>query len=94
MIQSFSLRWLSLNYGVTAACLSQDNNLLLATGARIMEVKINQEGNITNQRYNTGEMSSRLLDPVVMMVQSGAMSMVAITRFLTFYDRGGALKCF
>ena len=75
---------------MTAACLSQDNNLLLATGARIIEVKINQEGNITNQRYNTGEMSSRLLDPVVMMVQSGAMNMVAITRFLTLYDRGWA----
>ena len=68
---------------MTAVCLSQDNHLLLATGARIMEVKINQEGNITNQRYNTGEMSSRLLDPVVMMVQSGAMNMVALTRFLT-----------
>ena len=37
------MRWLPLHHGVTTACLSRDNHLLLAGGARVQEVRLEQE---------------------------------------------------
>ena len=34
---------MSLSHGVTAACLSRDNHLLLAVGTRIQEVRLVEE---------------------------------------------------
>ena len=93
--RSLLLRWLPLHHGVTAACLSRDNHLLLAGVTRIQEVRLEQEedkvimhnrGYGWNNRWDKRQMrqldlgDKQMLDPVVNMRETGSMDVVAKTR--------------
>ena len=74
------VRWVSLNHGVTAACLSRDNHLLLASGARIQEVHLLPgEAQHVRQGHSLG--AGGMLDPVMEMRETGAMGVLACTRY-------------
>ena len=93
--RSLLLRWLPLHHGVTAACLSRDNHLLLAGVTRIQEVRLEQEeekvimhhrGYGRNNKWEKRQMrqldlgDKQMLDPVVGMRETGSMDVVAQTR--------------
>ena len=74
----YPVRWVSLNHGVTAACLTRDNHLLLASGARIQEVQLLPgEAQHVRQGHSLGAGG----DPVMEMMETEAMGVLACTRY-------------